>query len=317
MSEIWLLLAIACVFFVGPARRVRARRVQHRAQARRPAAGEPGQRLASGRVGEPPGARALARASASACWSRSSAGAGRVARRITPLDARDRVANKLLLAGSPEGWDAERVIAFKVIGAGGAFVGAAAARQPAEPTADCRSSSCVGLVTFAGFLVARLDRGPQGRGAAEGSAAARSRTRSTCSRSASRPACRLNAAIAQVVQNVPGRAVAGVRPHAPGDPAGRASVRRVPSPGRAHRRRGAEQLRAGHDPGRRVRCEHRERACAPRPSQLRIKRRQRAEAKAQQTPVKIVFPLILCILPALFVVIIGPGFIRIMDNLFQ
>ena len=29
---------------------------------------------------------------------------------------------KLLLAGSPAGWDAERVIAFKVIGAGGGFV---------------------------------------------------------------------------------------------------------------------------------------------------------------------------------------------------
>ena len=52
-------------------------------------------------------------------------------------------------------------------------------------------------------------------------------------------------------------------------------------------------------------------------SQLRIKRRQTAEAKAQQTPVKIVFPLILCILPALFVIIIGPGAIRIMQNLFK
>ena len=49
--------------------------------------------------------------------------------------------------------------------------------------------------------------------------------------------------------------------------------------------------------------------------QLRIKRRQAAEAKAQQTPVKIVFPLILCILPALFVVIIGPGAIQIINNL--
>jgi tight adherence protein C len=49
--------------------------------------------------------------------------------------------------------------------------------------------------------------------------------------------------------------------------------------------------------------------------QLRIKRRQRAEAKAQQIPVKIVFPLILCVLPSLFVVIIGPGAIRIVNSL--
>jgi tight adherence protein C len=33
--------------------------------------------------------------------------------------------------------------------------------------------------------------------------------------------------------------------------------------------------------------------------------------------VKIVFPLILCVLPALFVVIIGPGAIRIIQSLFQ
>ena len=42
-----------------------------------------------------------------------------------------------------------------------------------------------------------------------------------------------------------------------------------------------------------------------------------AEAKAQQTPVKIVFLPILCILPALFVVIVGPGAIRIWESFIQ
>jgi tight adherence protein C len=49
---------------------------------------------------------------------------------------------------------------------------------------------------------------------------------------------------------------------------------------------------------------------------LRMKRKQRAEKSAMQTPVKILFPLILCVLPALFVVVIGPGAIRIFNNFF-
>jgi tight adherence protein C len=48
--------------------------------------------------------------------------------------------------------------------------------------------------------------------------------------------------------------------------------------------------------------------------EMRIKRRQRAEEKAQQVPVKITIPLIFCILPALFVAVMGPAAINIMDN---
>lgn len=49
-------------------------------------------------------------------------------------------------------------------------------------------------------------------------------------------------------------------------------------------------------------------------AEMRMKRRQRAEAKAMQIPVKVVFPLMLCILPVLFMVVMGPGVIGIMAN---
>jgi tight adherence protein C len=240
------------------------------------------------------------------------AGASKVARRVTPIDARDRVARKLLIAGSPTGWDAERLLAFKIIGfSAGIVLGLVATTLIGDISPFIRIV-LIGLLAFVGFMVpdSMLSRRVGERQKEILRTLSDTLDLLTISVEAG---LSLNAAIAQVVQNVPGvlssefaRMLQEIQLGVPRADAFRNLAERTD----------VDELNAfalamiqadvfGVSIASVLRTQAR---------QLRIKRRQRAEAKAQQTPVKIVFPLILCILPALFVVIVGPGAIRIWES---
>src|SRR5512133_2668910 len=237
--------------------------------------------------------------------------AGRIARRVTPLDARDRLDKKLLVAGSPAGWDAERVLAFKIIGAIAGFVGALLLLQIVSLSSFLQIV-CIALLTFVGFIVPDSILNSRVEDRKKEILRTLSDTLDLLTISVEAGPS-LNAAIAQVVQNVPGvlssefaRMLQEIQLGVPRSDAFRHLAERTD----------VDELNAfalamvqADVFGVSIASVLRTQA-----QQLRIKRRQAVEAKAQQTPVKIVFPLILCVLPALFVVIVGPGAIQIWNS---
>jgi tight adherence protein C len=237
--------------------------------------------------------------------------AGRLARRVTPLDARDRIQKKLLLAGSPAGWDAERVLAFKIIGAVSGFVLSIILAQIVT-LSPFLQIIVTALLTFVGFIAPDSILNGQVENRKKEILRTLSDTLDLLTISVE-AGLSLNAAIAMVVRNVPGvlssefaRMLQEIQLGVPRSDAFRHLSERTD----------VEELNAfalamvqadvfGVSIGSVLRTQA---------AQLRIKRRQSIEAKAAQTPVKIVFPLIICVLPSLFVVIIGPGAIQIFQS---
>ena len=48
--------------------------------------------------------------------------------------------------------------------------------------------------------------------------------------------------------------------------------------------------------------------------QMRMKRRQRAEERAHQAPVKMLFPMVFLIFPSIYIVLLGPAVLQVMDS---
>jgi len=236
-------------------------------------------------------------------------GLGQAAKRITPIGMRDRIARKLVLAGSPPGLDAEKVAAFKVFGAIGTGIAAFALAK--------LGGASPAILTIAPFFGAALGYLVPGAGLGQKAINRQEAMRRALPDTIDLLAVSVeaglgfDAALSKVRQNVPGPL---------SDEFGRMLQEMQLGVGRTEAMKGLaertdiEELKGfilamtqadafGISVGSVLRAQAKE---------LRVKRRQRAEEQGMKIPVKLLFPLIFCLLPAMFVVLVGPGIIKIL-----
>jgi len=235
----------------------------------------------------------------------------RLGRRISGADSADRIRKKLDLAGNPAGWTVDRVTAGKVLGAGiGLLFGLALAmvlvHSPTTRIVICGAGLVVGFFGPNLYLY-QLAYDRAARLQAELPDAIDLMTISVES------GLGFDAAVQQVAANTDGPLA---------DEFARMLREMQLGMGRGEALRSlgdrveVDDLRSfvsamvqadtfGIPIAQVLRVQS---------AEMRVKRRQHAEEKAQQVPVKITVPLIFCILPALFVAVMGPAAINIMDN---
>lgn len=235
--------------------------------------------------------------------------------RVTPAEMRRRLALKLVRAGSPEAWDAEKVAAVKLIaGFGGVALGVVLARM--ADFAGIRGIGLAALLGAIGFFApdAVLDRIV---GARQDKIRRELPDTMDLLSISVEAGLGFDAALLQVVENsrdaVLSREIARMLQEV------QLGVSRVDSLRHLGDRTDVEDLNSfvmamiqaeqyGVSISKVLRAQAKE---------LRIRRRQRAEQRAMQIPVKIVFPVILFIFPALFTVVLGPAAIRVMRDVFS
>jgi tight adherence protein C len=238
-------------------------------------------------------------------------GLGTLAKRVTPLGMRQRIARKLVLAGSPAGLDADKVAAFKLFGSlGGAALGFGLAKMAGLSPFFTIVAPI--FCFFMGYLIPGAGLGQKAINRQETIRKALPDTMDLLTVSVE-AGLGFDAALAHVRRNVPGPL---------SDEFGRMlqelqlGANRVDAFKDLAARTDIEELRAfvlamtqadafGISIAKVLRAQAKE---------LRMKRRQRAEEKAMKIPVKLLFPMIFCILPSMFVVLIGPGIIRLVQT---
>lgn len=236
---------------------------------------------------------------------------GDLAKRITPIGMRERIARQLVLAGNPPD-DAAKVAAFKVFGALAGAVVAIGLAALAGGSHVLLVAAPVFGATF-GYLLPGAGLGQKAIHRQDSIRLALPDIMDLLTISVE-AGLSFDAALAHVRRNVGGPL---------SDEIGRMLQEMQLGMSRTDAMRGlgdrtsVEELKAfvlaivqadvfGISIANVLRAQAKE---------LRLKRRQRAEEKAIKVPVKMLFPLIFCILPSMFIVLIGPGIIKI-SNIF-
>lgn len=233
--------------------------------------------------------------------------------RFTPLDLYSRTNRLIVLAGSPPSLTAERIVAFKVVFAivglvGGIVIGSAL------PVPSLMVVMVVVLFAWLGYTAPSAAISARASKRQKEIRKALSDTMDLLTISVE-AGLGFDAALAQVVRNVPGPLSQEIARTLQEMQIG---VNRVEALRHLSDRTEVEELdgfvlsviqadKYGVGVASVLRGQSKE---------LRSKRRQRAEETAQKVPLKLLFPTIFLMLPALFIVILGPGAIKVYQNFF-
>ena len=235
----------------------------------------------------------------------------RIGRRLTPEDASDRIREKLELAGNPPGWSVERVMAGKVVGFGVGLVVSLVLALLMGLT-FLPTMGFVVLASLAGYMAPNMYLYQQAYDRADKLQRALPDAIDLLTISVE-SGLGFDAACAQVARNTDGPLAEEFARMLQEMQIGRGRSEALRSLGE---RTNLPDLRAfisalvqadafGIPVGQVLRVQS---------SEIRVKRRQWAEEMAQKVPVKILVPLIFCILPCLFIAVLGPAAIGIMES---